>query len=417
MGNADMHIKVSKYFKMNYQNKYMTHKKQLEKMRKQTLSLVGIVICFAAFLFLGGCAISPQVNFQAEPIEDLSHSEQKNSRLFDAGNQYQQRYRLSIGDQIEVRYLRQLQFSTTVTVGPDGTISLPFLSSVAAQGKTIDELHDLLEQQYIEFGNSGPPPNSKQYMIGVGDVLEVKFPFLDEYSETVTVRPDGKISLPLIDSVIVEGKSPEDIEAELIHYYKQHLDKTVLVVNVVSSASNLVVTNGKRRRVPLTGLDSLYLTLKTKVIPKVYVAGEVVHPAAIPYEPTLSSLQAIIAAGGITDDAELKNVIIVRKGISESPRYIVRNLLADIEGEVIHNENSRDDISKKAVPILSSTNDIFLQPFDVVIVPKTIIANVQSVLDRYVYNLFPPLGNAAFGFTFSKQVGTQKVKQETTIVP
>jgi len=369
---------------------------------------------------MSGCTAPNQVTYTAMPLGYIVDDPELSAMSSDT-KQNDKRYQLMVGDQLEVRYLRQLEHSTTVTVGVDGTILLPFLPSIQAEGRTIDELRDELEQKYLELSAASPDPSIKKYLIVVGDVLKIKFPFLVEYTDTVTVRPDGKISLPMIDSVTVEGKSPDEVEKELIKLYSKHLDKPVLVVNIVSSASNVVFVNGLRKKVFLSGMDSLYVTLKSAVIPKVYVAGEVVHPAAIPYQPRLSSLQAIITAGGVTDDGEMKSVIIIRKGSSGTPRYIVRNLLSDIEGEPVNRNFSDEKSVDLKQELVYSTNDIVLRPFDVVIVPKTGIANVRDVLDRYVYDLLRPLHNSSIGFIYTKTVGTQKVeqeiKQETTITP
>ncbi len=375
-------------------------------------------------VLLTGCTIAPQVNREAMPMSDFPDIPAKavDGRISsDAMSPEQkERYRLMVGDQLEVRYLRQLEYSTTVTVGVDGTVMLPYIPSVPAEGKTIDELRDYLEQQYLQLVINSPAPGTKKYLIVVGDVLEIKFPFLDEYSGTVTVRPDGKISLPLIDSITVEGKSPGEVEKELAGLYKNHLDKTILVVNVIESVSNVVQVDGKLKRIPLAGMDNIYVTLKSAVFPKVYIAGEVVHPTAIHYQPMLTTLQAIISAGGITDDAELRSVVIVRKGGKGMPRYIVRNLLADIEGDEdseVDYLNETINVSKVSSSKLSPTNDIMLRPFDVVIVPKTSISKVRDVLDHYIYDLFPPLRNSSIGFNYTKMIGTQKIKQDTTISP
>jgi len=365
-------------------------------------------------IFITGCTVPKQATYLAMPVGQITDEpeDQVDSSKKAVKNK---RYHLMIGDQLEVRYLRQLEYSTTVTVGVDGTILLPFLSSIVAEGRSIDELRNELEQKYLDLANASPSPGSKKYLLVVGDVLKIKFPFLNEYTDTVIVSPDGKISLPMLDSVLVEGKSADEVEKELIKRYSKHLDKGVPVVNIVSSTSNVVFINGKQKKMPPTGMDSVYLTLKSAIIPKVYVAGEVVHPAAIPYQPKLSSLQAIITAGGITGDGELQSVIIVRKGRSGTPRYIVRNLQSDIDGEpVIHSEGQNAGLKEQR---LSVTNDIVLRPFDVVIVPKTNIANVRDTLNRYIYDLIPPLRNSSLGFNYTKVLGTQKVRQETIVVP
>ncbi|MDZ7784569.1 MAG: hypothetical protein U5K56_17065 [Halioglobus sp.] len=80
----------------------------------------------------------------------------------------------------------------------------------------------------------------------------------------------------------------------------------------------------------------------------------------------------------------------------------MRDLAADISGD------ETDYGSGQAV-----TNDIPLQPFDVVIVPKTTIASISDALNAYVYDVLPMLRNISLGFNYP--IGTTKIEQDTTV--
>ncbi len=313
------------------------------------------------------------------------------------------RYRLNIGDRLEVKFFRKPEYSTAVTVAPDGTISLPFLPAVTAEGKTVQELTEELEFSYRQLTSNSPKPRNKTYIISVGDVFEIKFPHVEQYSGIVKVRPDGRISLPLVGAVVAEGKDPETLQTELQKRYQRFLKNPVLVVSLADAVSNYVVSDGRLERVALPELTNVYVSLTSSLELKVYIGGEVMKPQAMRYEPNLSSLQAIVAAGGITTKSELGGVIILRKGSDNKPRYIVRNLAADISGQ-----STADDAN------VLVTNDIALRPFDIVIVPRTGIAKVSDGLNAYLFDLFPMLRNSSIGFNY--QIGTSKVEQDTTLV-
>lgn len=272
---------------------------------------------------------------------------------------------------------------------------------------------------YTDLIAAAPPPQKKQYLIGIGDVLAVRFPYMPVFDSNTMVLPDGRISLPLIAPMIAEGKTLEALQNELLGLYSTQFADPIVSVSMVSLASNTVITEQGRTNIPLPGLDEIYVTLDSTLPPKVFVAGEVASPSAIDYRPTLSALQAIISVGGVTQRGELDNVIILRKNLNgQSGGYIVRNLDADIHGPMMMaaNPNSSDTGGNTSNPV---TNDILLQPFDVVIVPKTTITSVKDFLDQYIYDLLPPLRNSSIGFTYLKNVGTQKIEQDTktTIVP
>src|SRR5690606_24279064 len=100
-----------------------------------------------------------------------------------------------------------------------GTISLPLLNSVVAAGKSPEELRDEISRKYREQRLAYERLSDKTYRIAPNDVLEVRFRFRPDYTDRVTVRPDGRISLALVKSVVAAGKSPEELERELIARY------------------------------------------------------------------------------------------------------------------------------------------------------------------------------------------------------
>lgn len=123
------------------------------------------------------------------------------------------------------------------------------------------------------------------YMIGPGDSLQVFVWRNAELSATVPVRPDGKISTPLVEDMIAVGKTPSvlarDIEGVLAEYIRSP-QVNVIVTNAVSTFS------------------------------QVRVLGQVTTPQAVPYREGMTVLDAVLAVGGLGEFAAGNRGKIVR---------------------------------------------------------------------------------------------------------
>lgn len=345
------------------------------------------VFLVPVLLVLAGCADAPRPQ-QARPVApvmdiraDGAGAPAETTRVTPSVADYL----VSVGDVLAVNFPRRPEFSMETMVRPDGMISLPELHSVVAAGRTLQELQVDIASRYAAIENAAPLPESKAYLIQIGDELEIKFPYMPNFTDTVTVRPDGRISLGLVGTLIAEGRTPEALEAELVQRYGEHLVEPSLTVIVRGFTTTQFVHAGRVMTPPPKLLSDVYVVLRQHPVPKIYVAGEVAVPGERAYTGPVTAMQAIIAAGGQKLSAEMRNVLILRKGSNERPMYIVRNLRSDLDG--------------------AGTNDIALRPFDVVVVPKSSIASVQDFMDQYVYNLVPTLRNSSVGFQFIREIG------------
>jgi polysaccharide export outer membrane protein len=121
------------------------------------------------------------------------------------------------------------------------------------------------------------------YVIGAQDVLQITVWKEPEMSGPVTVRPDGKISLALLNDVDAAGLTPVQLSAVL----KDNLTKFIADPRVT-----VIVTQSNSRRV--------------------YVIGQVAHPGAIALTADMNVLQAITTAGGLTQFSDGKKTYILR---------------------------------------------------------------------------------------------------------
>ena len=126
------------------------------------------------------------------------------------------------------------------------------------------------------------PPNA--YAIGLGDVLEVSVWKNPELTVTVPVRPDGRISVPLLGDVQAAGMTPLALKQTLTDGYKEY---------VTAPGVSVVVKEIHSR--------------------KIYVTGEVAHPGTYDLEPRGKLMQALALAGGLTPYAKGR-VVVLRDG-------------------------------------------------------------------------------------------------------
>jgi polysaccharide export outer membrane protein len=121
------------------------------------------------------------------------------------------------------------------------------------------------------------------YIIGADDVLDISVWKEPDVSRVVPVRPDGKISLPLVGDVQAATATPAELAATLTGLFKKYLNNPQVTV---------IVTQINSRRV--------------------YVVGEVTRPGAFPMLPDMTVLQALADAGGFTPFANTKKIHILR---------------------------------------------------------------------------------------------------------
>lgn len=158
-----------------------------------------------------------------------------------------------------------------------------------------------------------------EYIVGEGDVLHINVWKESEISQTVVVRPDGNISLPLVNEVAVAGLSPRQIQELLTEKLRSILTNPQVTVSVAEVRSKMV-----------------------------YITGEVGKPGAYSVATPLNVLQLIARAGGLNEFANRKNIYILRGGDK-------KNRLHFNYKEVVKGQNS--------------SQNIILQPGDTVVVP------------------------------------------------
>jgi polysaccharide export outer membrane protein len=179
-----------------------------------------------------------------------------------------------------------------------------------------------------ESADSSVKPNATPggYLIGPGDSLQVFVWGQPELSVTVPVRPDGRVSTPLIEDLEAVGKTPTQLAREMEHVLSEYIRSPE--VNVI--VQKFVGTFGDQIR----------------------VLGQAAQPRSIPYRDRMTLLDVIIEVGGLTKFAAGNRTKVVRNVDGQSKEFRVR----------------LDDLMNRG----RIKENMLMQPGDVVIIPESV---------------------------------------------
>jgi len=162
---------------------------------------------------------------------------------------------------------------------------------------------------YPEAPRQASQPDYK-YIIGPGDTLNIVVWRNPELSTSVPVRPDGRITTPLVEDMVAQGKNPSMLAREIESALKKYLQDPVVTVVVQNFGAG--------------------------TSEQVRVLGQAVKPATLPYRQNMTVLDVMIAVGGLTDFAAGNRAVLIRAA-ENNKAYNVR--LADLikRGDVAAN--------------------------------------------------------------------------------
>lgn len=181
---------------------------------------------------------------------------------------------------------------------------------------------------------------SKEYILAAGDQIEVSVRRAPEVSRTVTIRPDGKITLPLAGELEAAGRSTMELGAEI---------KKVLAARLIDPEVSVIAVNTRQA--------------------SVYVTGELnANAVAVPYRSATNALQAITVAGGIKRTAANRDIAIIRLNKEGYLEALVVPTAAD-------KSQATPQMALAAFP---------LEPDDVIFVPEGKRGQLIRILDDFV---------------------------------
>lgn len=272
-------------------------------------------------------------------------------------------YELQVGDEIQIESITvgggapnaqefaEDELNRRVIIQPDGTITLPLLGQVRAAGLSIPSLRDHLEEQYKAYYRV---PAITVTALRVDTRLEDLLETVDARGGNlggrqlqVTVTPAGTLNLPAIGSVYVQGLSLSEAKLEIDARYHATIPGIRVTPDLIERAARFV-----------------------------YVLGEVQTPGQFELTGPTTTMQALARAGGWKLGANLRQVVVFRRG--EDWRLLAT--MVDLRGALY---------GRRPVP----ADEIWLNDSDIVLVPKTPIQMadevVEQVFTRGIYAAVP----------------------------
>lgn len=192
------------------------------------------------------------------------------------------------------------------------------------------------EIPYATWNGDEPP-----YRLYPGDQVDLVVASAPELNRPLTVAPDGRVSLPLIGLMMVADRSIEENQQAITAAYAGQLLRPEVELN-----------------------------LRTPVSLRVFVGGEVRNPGVFDMAGDIDTLQAVLQAGGFTDRADRRQVILIRRGANGRPMSKLVNLLDGVS------DAARGDYTP-------------VRRFDVVYVPRTRIAEIGLAVQQYLRDALP----------------------------
>jgi protein involved in polysaccharide export with SLBB domain len=195
------------------------------------------------------------------------------------------------------------------------------------------------------------------YRVAVGDELNFRFFYMPSLNTVAVVRPDGKLALPLAGELQVDGLTMGELSALVEKLLAAQVRRPQVTINVQGV--------GARR---------------------VFVGGEVTRPGVQPFVGPLTVLQAVMVAEGLKDTAQPSKAIVMRRGPKGERLVVPVDLSAALAGA-------------------EGAQDLALQPYDVVVVPKSGVANLNVWVDQYIRRMLP--FSLGFSYTINRNGAVQ----------
>ena len=266
-------------------------------------------------------------------------------------------YRLNVGDEIRVESFTDGGLNHDLILQPDGSITLRLLGQVKATGLTVTQVTDKLEKAYLKYYKV---PAITVTPLKVNTKLDDLRAAVDRrqgtggQSQLVRITPEGTVSLPAVGCVPAQGLTLPEFQQELNERYRRVVEGIEVVPALSQRASRYV-----------------------------YVLGEVHTPGRYELLGPTTTIQAITLAGSWNVGANLRQIVILRRGDDWRPLATMLDL-------------HRALYAKDLCP----TDEIWLNDSDVVLVPKKPILQcdefISLVFTRGIYGVIPFTTNMSF---------------------
>lgn len=227
-----------------------------------------------------------------------------------------------------------------VVIQPDGMITLPLVGRVAAAGRRVDALRKDLESRYEEYYNvpsvTVTPVQVNTRLEDLMDTVDSRGGQLGGRQLSSILTPAGKVQLPGLGSVYLQGLTLAEAKMEIDARYASAIPGVSVTVDLAQRAPRFV-----------------------------YVLGEVQQPGRFELTGPTSTMQAIALAGGWQTGANLRQVVVFRRGYD----WRLMATMLDLRGALY---------GRRPTP----ADEVWLADADIVLVPKTPIEQVDEVIEQ-----------------------------------
>ena len=337
----------------------------IKNLKAFTALLLIALLCLCA-----SCAGKPEVGISKDTIYDRPMPRVEHEYELGPGDVLEvvyhftprpdtKEYILSVADILKVEFAYHPDMNRELTVRPDGNITMPMKGAVHALGLTTLQLQDKIIELYSrEFKDPIVTITMIQYNRTIDRLKEAIKTASRGESKLSPVRPDGYVSFPLIADCMAAGRTVPELKETLTKQYQAQVDNLTITLSLYTMKANLV-----------------------------YIFGEVASPSSYLVDGTNTVSQLVARAGGTTNTAEKSTILVISRDEKRRPWGRLVNL-------------------EKILYDGDASQDLILNQYDVVYVPKSTIARSNLFVDQFINKMIPTaligpyeLGGAAFGGT------------------
>jgi polysaccharide biosynthesis/export protein len=322
------------------------------------------VLSMGAIILLGACASQKsalkhvQIYNQAavpDSIDDylLGPSDEIEISFYFHVKPQKKEYTLGIGDIVKLEFQSNPEFNREATVLPDGSITLITKGKINAIGLTTSQIEQKIVEEYrsiikepvvtvmlLDYDHA-----LRQFITGISSTSQGQ-------SRRISIRPDGYLSLPLLDDIRCAGMTLPQLKASVSRSYHDLFSGMEIALSLSEIRNNIV-----------------------------YVIGEVRSPNLYSLDGPTTLMQILSRAGVDMHSAGLGSVLILSRTSDRKP-----------EGKLV-------DMNM----VLKSGNigsDVLLKQYDVVFVPRSLIADIGLFINQYINALIPNAFRVGVGFNY-----------------
>ena len=244
-------------------------------------------------------------------------------------------YRIDIQDRISIAFSDHPQFNVSTLVRSDGKIALPLIGEVKIVDKSISEVTTELTRRYAAFIKKPSLTVSlEEFNVRIDELKKAITTAPRGQSKIAPITPDGRVGFPIIGNIDAAGLTIPQLEKIINERYAKYVNDLQVTLILLEIHNN-----------------------------KIYVCGEVKSPGVYELQGRLNVAQALGQAGGFKESASLHDVLVIRNNGLLKPmafRVDLQRLL---------------DTGKMY-------EDLYVQPSDIVYVPKGTLDNVNDVIAK-----------------------------------